>query len=904
VKPANVMLDGKDDPQLMDFGLARLEGTREKLTQAGSVIGTPAYMAPEQARGDHDLIGPASDQYSLGVVLYQLLTGRLPFSGPVETVLVQVMKTEPTPVEKLRTDIPVDLAVICRKAMSKLPADRYSDCNALAADLERFESGEPIEARPLSSLQSSIRWCRRNPSLSALSMVSLILLIAGTVVSSVFAWEASTQAKIARVQERIAQGKTREAEQAADDARQALNDANIARKAAVESEGRLREQLYVSTINSVQQAYDRGDITRMQELLQTLVPAAEAEDLRGFEWYLWDRLSRPYAFGVKADAASVGELVLRVDPDSNTSHGKQVVTAGSDGVVRIWDAETSQLLKELPAAPAAILSLTGSCDGKYIAAGCRSHVVVWEVATASIVASHPGSNINTVEFSPVEQNLLAYNDHSELLLLDLSENEPTRFAGVESWAINDFAFSPDGSRIATSSTRFTEFGAVHIWEIESKKLLCHVQDKNYSGLGALAWSPDASQIAAIGLIDRMFLLNPNTKQVEFRTEAASDRGGRAFLTSVTYTSSGRLVTGNRFGRITLWESDTNPKQQSYIAHAGRIHSIVCDGDDFLYSTGNVTARGWRLNKILKPSVRTPSQRLPGAHLDLTFLNGSRDLCSISTYQALLQDLTTEQTIWRKPIHQGNGYSSVVSIGGGTMIVTDSKWQKQLDVRDIETGEVIGNITDVGIAHRRVGFKQSPSFLISSRSRRIECFDVDPKAKAVSRRWRRQFAKASSWLGLPVALSGDNQQVAVCEGLTTIHILDAKTGQTLRTITASGPGINELLYGRESNTLISAEIDRAIRIRDVNTGKVLQTFRGHTSGVTSFDLSPDGKTLASGSKGGSIRLWNVRTGKVLAIFRDFHSHRSMRGVTKVRFSSDGVGLAACNEDMALVWRIKE
>ena len=156
VKPANVMLDTDDQPQLMDFGLARLEGSREKITQEGHIMGTPAYMSPEQALGENDNIGPASDQYSLGVLLYELLTGQLPFKGYVAVVLTHVIKHEPPAVESLRDDIPLDLAVICRKAMSKSITDRYEDCDALAADLQRFAAGDPIAARPLSRNRAAV----------------------------------------------------------------------------------------------------------------------------------------------------------------------------------------------------------------------------------------------------------------------------------------------------------------------------------------------------------------------------------------------------------------------------------------------------------------------------------------------------------------------------------------------------------------------------------------------------------------------------------------------------------------------------------------------------------------------------------------------------------------------------
>jgi WD40 repeat protein len=179
VKPANVMLDANDRPHLMDFGLAaRLEST-EKLTHEGAVLGTPSYMAPEQAAGQQGEARTESDQYALGVVLYELLTGRTPFEGPPQIVLFNVLKTEPPAPRKLRKDIPRDLETICLKAMAKSPDDRYSDCQALCTDLERWLEGEPIRARRLGLGERFVRWCRREPKLAAASglmALSLVLL--------------------------------------------------------------------------------------------------------------------------------------------------------------------------------------------------------------------------------------------------------------------------------------------------------------------------------------------------------------------------------------------------------------------------------------------------------------------------------------------------------------------------------------------------------------------------------------------------------------------------------------------------------------------------------------------------------------------------------------------------------
>ncbi len=185
VKPANIMLDRKGNPLLMDFGLARLETAESKLTHDGTVLGTPSYMPPEQAAGRLEEVGPASDQYSLGVVLYELLCGSTPFSGPPAMVISLVIHQEPPSPRVENAAVPKDLETICLKAMSKKRDHRYAGCQAMAEDLRRWLAGEPITARRVSPVERLYRWCRRNPVMAGLSTTAALLLLVVAVVSSV-----------------------------------------------------------------------------------------------------------------------------------------------------------------------------------------------------------------------------------------------------------------------------------------------------------------------------------------------------------------------------------------------------------------------------------------------------------------------------------------------------------------------------------------------------------------------------------------------------------------------------------------------------------------------------------------------------------------------------------------------
>jgi len=177
LKPSNVLMTHDGTPKVTDFGLAkRIEGG-SGLTQSGAILGTPAYMAPEQAAGEGKRIGPAADVYALGAILYECLTGRPPFdaSTPIETIL-QVLRSEPVPPRQLNPKAPRDLETICLKCLNKEIANRYASADGLAEDLRRWQADVPIRARPAGRTERTIRWCRRNP-MAAVAVVLVALLL-------------------------------------------------------------------------------------------------------------------------------------------------------------------------------------------------------------------------------------------------------------------------------------------------------------------------------------------------------------------------------------------------------------------------------------------------------------------------------------------------------------------------------------------------------------------------------------------------------------------------------------------------------------------------------------------------------------------------------------------------------
>ena len=315
LKPANILLDADGHPHITDFGLAKQSAFDGELTDVGQIIGTPAYMSPEQATGKSEQVGPAADVYSLGAILYHALTGRPPFQAATAPDLIaQVRDDEPAALRRLNHFVPRDLEVICLKCLRKEPLQRYASAQRLAADLRSYEEGRPIEARPISRSERVWRICVRNPWLTGTTAVAVVSLLGGTLLAILLAREALRARGVA---ERAAESATRERDRANQNATTASQNA------------------YAANMRLAQTSWQAGDLRRTRSLLDAV--ATGSAGMRGWEWEYQRQLLQPATRRLEEDPGVV--FALEWSPEGSR------IAAGTVLGVGLWDSDGKAIAK-------------------------------------------------------------------------------------------------------------------------------------------------------------------------------------------------------------------------------------------------------------------------------------------------------------------------------------------------------------------------------------------------------------------------------------------------------------------------------------------------------------------------------------------------------------------------------
>jgi WD40 repeat protein len=436
LKPANILLDEGGRPHVTDFGVAKRLGTPSiaeihivdtddgpiDLTQAGEIVGTPSYMAPEQASGKKGVVTLAADIYSIGAILYEMLTGRPPFKAPTRlATLAQVMSERPIPPRTVNPSIDRDLAGVCLKCLEHDPARRYASADELADDLERWLAGQPVLARPLNVYERTIRWAKRSPAQAALVLFTICFAF-GSIGAIAWQWQRA-EAALARAEE-VGQ-----------------NEVSLRQLA----ENALREQQIAGYFHAIEQADRLRRVGRTDEAL-ALLQTTDAQR-RGWEFDYLLRACSTRIHTVNAEWGPVRTLALR--PGS-----PQVAVAAADGLVRLIDLETGKAARTFAAAGQRFSCVACATDGTAVAAGSeQGQVWVWDAVTGDPRSIYLLSDqgIRGLDYA-ANGGFLAVNtprgSGGELRLYPVSgSGEPVILANEEA-PVRGFACNATASRVA------------------------------------------------------------------------------------------------------------------------------------------------------------------------------------------------------------------------------------------------------------------------------------------------------------------------------------------------------------------------------------------------------------------------------------------------------------------------
>jgi WD40 repeat protein len=606
-------------PKITDFGLAKQPEDGADPTQTGAILGTPSYMAPEQAAGKSKEVGPAADLYALGAILYETLAGRPPFqAASALDTLEQVRSQEPVAPTRLQPKVPRDLETVCLKCLRKDPARRYASALDLADDLRRFLDGKPIQARPVHSVERLARWCRRNPVPAGLA-AALVLALAVGFAGVTWKWLDAEEQK----------GRAEDEARAAEEARGKEATQRQQKEAALQE---AQANLYFYRIHLAHREWLANHVGRAEQILGEC-PA----DLRRWEWRYLDRLGHSELLTLRGHTGKV--RCVAFSPD-----GTCLATGGWEQAIKLWNATNGRVTRELDRSIQGafeVVALTFSADGTRLAA--------------------ISSNYRLVMYSPTRQPSFGL-----LQAWDVSTGKEIVPLRVVTGPIEgSAAFSPDDRRL------FVAFGAgsVQAWDtVTGREILPRPTDDR--GYGPLACSPDGRTLARPGRENRVLLWEVATGR-----ELRACRGHTDAVQAVAFSLDGkRLASAGLDRTVRIWDVATGEalltrwadEAPSYVAFSPDGRRLVSGG-----AGGTVRIRDGTTGQELA-TLRSNSSEVAGFALgpDGKRLAWATDEPTVKVWDAVNGQETRTLCRQRDEVRSvafGPGPEPVAAVGMGTTV---------------------------------------------------------------------------------------------------------------------------------------------------------------------------------------------------------------------------------------------
>ena len=829
VKPSNVMIGEFGETVLLDWGIAKtlakpespvsgmeakdrgavpVEELADRITCTGEYLGTPQYMAPEQARGQANRVTEASDVYALGVVLYELLTGSRCFTGDsAHEVLGKVLSGERPPIRSIEPAAPAELAAVCDHAMRERPEDRYSTAKELAEDIQRFQTGALVEAyeyRPLDRLR---RFAWRYRAILGTSAVAAIMLLAMGVYAFVNALEERAQTEYA---------------------------------------------LYVSSISLAKASVDNRRLDDAHHALEE-APA----QYRHVEWGLLQRLSHPELLVLRGHNREVtyGEF----SPD-----GAAIATCGRDGRVLLWDAQTGQIKATIVVSESdQVHRLDWSPDSQLLVTATKQQqLMIYDTKTGAAVRELivPKGGYTPV-FSPDGKMVAAATQDGKCItLFDAQTGEVIRtFQGPEDYQTR-IAFSHDGRRIVSSVAD----GMLFVWDIEAR-LLWHSQEKAHVPKASwVVFSPDDRTLLTTGVDGLAKLWDAETGRLLRTFEG---HGGS--VSAACFSPDGaRVLTASWDLTVRIWDVATG-KQVSVLDGFSLPLGFIGphpDGSRFVTNTAGNAA----VVRPVIPFTERQTLSCQGAPVDIAAFSPDGTLLATGTGRidgighnrvALWNTATCELIRLIEP-DSSNLIESLCFLPDGKHMALSSDKSSAL-IYDIRSGalvRVFGKIDN------------SNQLAVSPDGRVLATCGPANSALLWDLASGEQRALLEGHTDLPskMAFNSTGDVLATGSFDGTVRLWNVASGKEMRVLSADSE-VLALAFSPVGQGLATGGRDCVIRLWNADTGSLAQTFEGHGGYVHALAFTADGHRLASGSKDNSVRIWNTATGKQLLLL-DRHTSR--------------------------------